>query len=123
MKLLTAVAVCLSSAPITVAQTTLSASIEDAQKMALLVDAYHDSLAVSTNDEKRVEWSNLMEAKLVEMAAVSSDKDVYQADYAYWRFAKLMSPDQRFRIINWNVPLQNGEHIYYGVILLKCIQI
>ena len=116
MKLLTAVAVCLSSAPITVAQTTLSASIEDAQKMALLVDAYHDSLAVSTNDEKRVEWSNLMEAKLVEMAAVSSDKDVYQADYAYWRFAKLMSPDQRFRIINWNVPLQNGEHIYYGVI-------
>ena len=116
MKLLTAVAVCLSSAPIVVAQTTLSASIEDAQKMALLVDAYHDSLAVSTNDEKRVEWSNLMEAKLVEMAAVSSDKDVYQADYAYWRFAKLMSPDQRFRIINWNVPLQNGEHIYYGVI-------
>lgn len=116
MKLLTAVAVCLSSAPIAMAQTTLSASIEDAQKMALLVDAYHDSLAVSTNDEKRVEWSNLMEAKLVEMAAVSSDKDVYQADYAYWRFAKLMSPDQRFRIINWNVPLQNGEHIYYGVI-------
>jgi hypothetical protein len=116
MKLLTAVAVCLSSAPIAMAQTTLSTSIEDAQKMALLVDAYHDSLAVSTNDEKRVEWSNLMEAKLVEMAAVSSDKDVYQADYAYWRFAKLMSPDQRFRIINWNVPLQNGEHIYYGVI-------
>lgn len=116
MKLLTAIAVCLSSAPIAMAQTTLSASVEDAQKMALLVDTYHDSLAVSTNDEKRVEWSNLMEAKLVEMSAVSSDKDVYQADYAYWRFAKLMSPDQRFRIINWNVPLQNGEHIYYGVI-------
>jgi hypothetical protein len=108
------VAVCVSFMGFS--QTTLSASVEDAQKMALTIDAYHDSLAVSTVDDDRIRWSNLMETKLVEMAQVSTDKETFLADYAFWRFSKLMSPDQRFRIINWNVPLQNGEHIYYGVI-------
>lgn len=97
-------------------QNALSANVEDAQKMAFYIDACHDSLAVSTDDAKSIQWSNAMEEKLLEMAAVSGDKDVFLDDYAFWKFSKIISPDQRFRLITWNAPLQNGEHIYFGVI-------
>lgn len=97
-------------------QNALSANVEDAQKMAFYIDACHDSLAVSTDDAKSIQWANAMEEKLIEMAAVSADKSVFLGDYAFWKFSKIISPDQRFRLITWNVPLQNGEHIYFGVI-------
>ncbi|MBM3428745.1 MAG: hypothetical protein FJX95_08180 [Bacteroidetes bacterium] len=97
-------------------QNALSANVEDAQKMAFYIDACHDSLAVSTDDAKSIQWSNVMEEKLLEMAAISADKNVFLGDYAFWKFSKIISPDQRFRLITWNVPLQNGEHIYFGVI-------
>jgi len=33
--------------------------------------------------------------------------------------AKLYAPDDKFRIINWNLPLENGTHEYYGFIQVK----
>jgi hypothetical protein len=33
--------------------------------------------------------------------------------------ARLTSPDERFRILNWNIPLNNGTHLYFGFIIVR----
>ncbi len=97
-------------------QTALSAAVVDASGLAMQVDAYHDSLATALSDDVKMHCAQVMEEKLIEMAAITSDKSVFLNEYPYWRFGKIVSPDERFRIINWNVPLENGEHVYFAVL-------
>lgn len=50
---------------------------------------------------------------------VSSLKEWHSFDYDFDRLdmiSTIRSPDQKFRIFSWNVPLSDGSYLYYGAI-------
>jgi len=73
----------------------------------------HDSLAQSKYDEQTLRYAQQM---MDTLAKVPATAESFNHPFHQWRFCRLISPDGRLRIINWNAPLQNGEHVYFGVI-------
>ncbi len=73
----------------------------------------HDSLAKSTYDEQSMRYGQQMQDSLAMLPATA---ETFQYPFDRWKFCRLTSADGRLRIINWNVPLQNGEHVYFAVV-------
>ena len=45
--------------------------------------------------------------------------EAYSYPFNNLKMGKLMSPDEKFRIFNWNVNLANGQEKYYGLIVIQ----
>lgn len=77
---------------------------------------YLDSLRGSEKDAQRIKWNKTFKRKLAETL---EEDGVF--DYAFdslKTIATIYSPDKKFRLFNWNVENDRGEHSYYGFILL-----
>ncbi|MFZ5554962.1 MAG: hypothetical protein ACOZCO_17765 [Bacteroidota bacterium] len=77
---------------------------------------YLDSLRASMRNDHRTKWNKLFKKKLAETLEEEGAFD-YPFD-SLKTMAKLYSPDKKFRLFNWNVENNQGEHSFYGFVLL-----
>jgi hypothetical protein len=73
----------------------------------------HDSLAQSKYDEQTLRYAQQM---MDSLAIIPANAETFNHPFNLWKFCRLISADGRLRIINWNAPLQNGEHVYFGIV-------
>jgi len=77
---------------------------------------YLDSLRGSKKDAQRIKWNKTFKRKLAETL---EEDGVFNYPFDSLKtIAKIYSPDKKFRLFNWNVENDRGEHSYYGFILL-----
>ncbi|NND93988.1 MAG: hypothetical protein HKN45_03930 [Flavobacteriales bacterium] len=92
------------------------------------------SSAQGISPEKDIELGDLYQAildqesdesKLIASAEFKSQlkstlfkSGAFQHPFAGLNMCKLTSPDDRFRIFNWNVPLDRGEHFYEALVVI-----
>jgi hypothetical protein len=85
-----------------------------------LVDAELDlyqkftELYKSSDDVKKVEINSLILDKLEKLLEDPMSFN-YPFDSLRWT-GRIYSPDQKLRLITWNIPALNGTHTYYGFI-------
>lgn len=92
-----------------------------------LLNTYRDSLKVITNKlySSTTDSSKLKtnEELLVFLNRMIKQQGSYEYSFETVKdIGILTSPDGMFRIYNWNVPLKDGTHQYYGFIHKKQIQ-
>ena len=87
----------------------------DGSVMALeqRVRIHWDSLVSAQSDDQKLKQA---EAMFTIISECKVDEEVFHHPFATWKFCKLISSDDQIRIINWNVPLSNGEHLYFGCV-------
>ncbi len=104
--------------------TLVSAQEKNAATQEL--DAYNDTLTVvkklysSKTDSEKQKWNQQLLATFERSLNLNNSFD-YPYD-SLNDIARIMSPDKTFRIINWNVPNDDGTHEYFGFIQKKQIQ-
>ena len=88
------------------------------------LERYNDSLKVivenlyaSKTDADKQKW-NIQLIKTFETCLLLPNSYTFPFD-SLDDIARLTSPDKAFRIINWNVPNNDGTHSYYGFIQKK----
>jgi hypothetical protein len=79
------------------------------------IQFHHSCLASEEFDESKFMHADSMMTLLQHFPLT---EDFFYHPFSHFRFCTLRSTDDRLRIFNWNVPLQNGEHVYYGLILV-----
>lgn len=92
------------------------------------LDSYNDSLKkiihhlyTATTDSVKHKYNDQLLATFAHVLKME-DSFIYPFD-SITGIGILNSPDQMVRIFNWNVPLANGTHEYYGFIHVKQIQV
>lgn len=100
----------LLSAPL-FAQNTAFRTAEDSLKM------YIRTVHQGSNDQEKYEAN---EKFIKIMAGCLADERSFKYPFdSLKHVARLTAPDGAFRIINWNLPLENGTHEYFGFIQVK----
>ncbi len=107
---------------------SLTVSAQEKNAATQQLDLYNDTLKTlvkklysSKTDPEKQKWNQ----QLLAIFEQSLNKD-NSFEYAYDSIndiARIMSPDKTFRIINWNVPKDDGTQEYFGFIQKKQIQI
>jgi hypothetical protein len=87
----------------------------DGSVMALeqKVRIHWDSLVAASADEMKLKQA---EAMFTIISECKVDEEVFHHPFISWKFCKLISSDDQIRILNWNVPLSTGEHLYFGCV-------
>ncbi len=92
------------------------------------IDPYNDTLKViikklySSNADSTKHHYNKQLIKTFDTIFKMTGSFIYPYD-SIKEIGFLMSPDKTFRIINWNIPLSDGTHEYYGFIHAKYTQV
>jgi len=81
----------------------------------LLYDQYERMFDLQGDDQRRLLNDSILYN--FESALISYESFDYTFD-SLRRIGMKYSPDRKFRIINWNIPWQDGTHTYYGFIQL-----
>lgn len=77
-----------------------------------LADAFNNIYKQKT-DAKKLEASDVFVERFKE---VLSDEASFTNPFGSLQMAKLTAPDEKFRLYNWNVNLDNGKERYYAII-------
>lgn len=91
-----------------------------------ILDLYNDTLKsilkelYSAETDKEKEIKNALFINSLEKSLLLPNSYTYPFD-SLNDIARLSSPDQSFRIYNWNIPWEDGTHSYYGFIQKKQI--
>lgn len=106
---------------------SLAVSAQEKNIATKELDLYNDTIKTlvkklysSTTDAEKQKWNQAL--------LLTFDRSLNQQnsfDYPYDSLkdiARIMSPDKMFRIINWNVPKEDGTQEYFGFIQKKQIQ-
>lgn len=98
-------------APSLVAQTAVLRTAEDSLK------SYLRKVHYGSNDQEKYE-ANEKFLKLMASCLADERSMKYPFD-SLKNMARLYAPDESFRILNWNLPLENGSHEYFGFLQVK----
>jgi hypothetical protein len=76
---------------------------------------YHNIVRTTSNDEIRVAASDKMKAFFMDAFTFP---ETFEYSFSKLNFCKITSSDGRVRLINWNVSLLDGTHLYVCYVLL-----
>ena len=79
-----------------------------------LAQLQHEKVKPYTSDDYKMHANDEFTAMLKKALALPGSF-TYPFD-SLTTMARLTSPDKKFRILNWNIPLQNGSSSFYGFI-------
>ncbi|MEN9639137.1 MAG: hypothetical protein RLZZ262_1005 [Bacteroidota bacterium] len=99
--------------------TLLFCSVGFGQSVQLFeerIAAYHGDLAAANNDDARQVACDSMVVNFRKLMVLP---EAMNYPFEAFKFCKLKSSDGRLRIFNWNLPYEDGSHIYYGFVLVK----
>jgi hypothetical protein len=82
-----------------------------------LINLFTDSLKKIPVDSSRLNLNKQIELVL-DSVLIKDDSFSVQLN-VFKHIGIITAPDKKFRIITWNVPLNNGKHKYFGRIQLK----
>jgi hypothetical protein len=82
-----------------------------------LINLLTDSLKKITADSSRLNFNKQIEL-ILDSVLVKDDSFSVQPN-VFKHMGLITAPNKKFRIITWNVPLNNGKHKYFGRIQLK----
>ena len=80
------------------------------------IAAFHGNLAAAKADDARAAACDSMQVyfrKLMDLPEAMS------YPFEAFKFCKIKSSDNRVRIFNWNLPYEDGSHLYFGFVLVK----
>lgn len=77
-------------------------------------ELYHSK--TKKNDVQKQEYNKKLLQKFEDILKKDNSFENYQFDSIKNDIGILTSPDKKFRIINWNIPKDDGTHEYYGFI-------
>jgi hypothetical protein len=107
---------------------SLAVSAQEKNAATQQLDLYNDTLKIivkklynSKTDSEKQKWNQQL-LTTFEQALNSTNSFDYPFD-SINDIARIMSPDKTFRIINWNVPKNDGTQEYFGFIQKKQIEI
>lgn len=92
------------------AQSTMDGTVVTLEQK---VRVHWDSLVTAPSDSQKIRHA---ESMLMIVSECTVDDEVFHHPFISWKFCKLISSDDQIRMINWNVPLSNGEHLFYGCV-------
>ncbi len=102
--------ICQFSAVWMCAQTALDGSVMALEQK---VKMHWDSLVSADVDERKLRQA---ETILMLLSECRVDEEVFHHPFTSWKFCKVISSDDQVRLLNWNVPLENGTHVYFGCV-------
>jgi hypothetical protein len=93
---------------------SLSLQAQDQLKLAVLEDSlsHLQKEVLKTNNDSARQSLNTTFLSTLKTAIALTGSFSYPFD-SLKKLAKLTSPDKKFRIYNWNLPLKNGTNLYY----------
>ena len=95
--------------------STLAYSL-DLREVESRVAYYLGELAKSKSD---VEMDSLSSKIRVLLMSCLDYPETFDYPFSALKMCTITSPDGRFRILNWNQPMRDGTHKYYGFIMIK----
>jgi hypothetical protein len=98
-------------------QTSWSQKTQHFIQETNLINLLTDSLKKIPVDSSRLNLNKRIELVL-DSVLVKDDSFLVQPN-VFKHIGIITAPDNKFRIITWNVPLNNGKHKYFGRIQLK----
>ena len=97
-------------------QTAMDGSVQSLEQKVKL---QWDSMLLASTDAGKLKQADEILAILSECRV---DEEVFTSPFATWKFCKIISSDGRVRVLNWNVPLANGDHVYYGCVWIHNLE-
>lgn len=101
------------------AHTSVSAQVQN-KRMEILEDSLRlvgEAMYNLRGEAERIDKNFIFVKTLV-----SSLKEINSYDYGFEKLNMISiinSPDDRFRVFSWNIPLNDGSFLYYGAIQVK----
>jgi hypothetical protein len=77
---------------------------------------FYGQLADAKSDDVRINACDSMRLLFQELVSLP---EAMTYPFAAFKFCTLISPDNRMRLFNWNLPFEDGTHQYFGYILVK----
>lgn len=80
------------------------------------IAAFHGHLAAAKADDARAAACDSMQ---VYFRRLMDLPEAMTYPFEAFKFCKIKSSDSRVRIFNWNLPYEDGSHLYFGFVLVK----
>ena len=80
------------------------------------IGGFHSKLAGAKEDSTRQAACDSMCTYFRELVKLP---EAMSYSFPLFKFCKLLSSDGRVRIFNWNLPYQDGTHLYYAFVLVQ----
>jgi hypothetical protein len=89
---------------------------QDVQFFEEKISGFYSDLATAKTDSARTASCDSMNVYFRELVLLP---EAMSYGFPAFKFCKMGSPDQRVRIFNWNLPYEDGTHLYFGYVLVK----
>jgi hypothetical protein len=80
------------------------------------IDYYREKVISANTDELRVKYNDSL---VEEMNQYFTDASSFDQEFTLKSAAVINSSDKKVRLINWNLPFENGTHQYFGFVQYK----
>ncbi|MFM7104696.1 MAG: hypothetical protein ACKOW8_04175 [Flavobacteriales bacterium] len=95
---------------------SVNANAQDLPEVESRVYYYLGELAKSKTDAEMDTLSSQIRNLFL---SCINHPETFDYPFSRLKMCTIISPDNKFRLLNWNQPLRDGTHKYYGFVLLK----
>lgn len=97
----------------------VQAQADELELMNICQKLYHPANRAKQTDAEKKELNSRLVKKFDSILELTNSFENYTFDSLKKDIGILTSPDNKFRIIHWNIPKTDGTHEYYGFIQSK----